>query len=161
MMTRTTTPAMILFVVMAVVIRGTMRANAVFIISTLLSLRFGVRGRQRRPDPLRRIDRVGHRARSFGGEVLGTAKSGISPPGHEPGMKVGHPAHRRKEINALGAGASTDGGIQTAEKGSEGSPIVRRHVLEVEKVLARLENQGSGASDLGRGVANEPVLVLP
>src|SRR6266851_3586472 len=130
MMIRTTTPAMILFGVMAVVIRGTMRANAVFI-STLLSLRFGVRGRQRRPDPLRRIYRVGHRARLFGREIFGTTKRGISPPGHEPGVKVGDSAHGREQVDAVGAGASPDRGIETAQNWSKGSLLVGRHVLEV------------------------------
>src|ERR1700726_2716973 len=95
MMIRTTTPAMILFVVMAVEIRGTIRANAMFI-STVPSLRFRACGRQRRPDPLGRGDRLGHGARLFGGEIFGATKRGISPPGHEPGVKVGDSAHGRE-----------------------------------------------------------------
>src|SRR6202043_3481653 len=35
------------------------------------------------------------------------------------------------------------------------------HVFEIEEVLARLENQGSSASDLGRGVTDEPGVIRP
>jgi hypothetical protein len=93
-------------------------------------------------------------------EVVHSSKFSLGLLRYEPEMEVGRVLHHRQEVNALDFCGNLDRRNEPMENRTELGTLGWRHLTEIQQMAPSLDDDGSCAGLLKRGVLGEEVLTF-